>query len=775
MTSVLIKSHRLLCLLIFVLAVLAAKTASALPAFPGAEGFGSDTVGGRGGDVYTVTTLDWSGPGSFAEALYEKTGPRTIVFAVSGVIEVPADSIGNYELTAENSYVTVAGQTSPGGITFQMTGEGATALWSYNLTNDEPPVPFSDNDQFHDAVFRHLRFRGVGNTDNVSLAGVHNIIFDHCDFSGADDESLDITFAHDITIQNSTITNSGRTSGENSKYGFLLAYPPSDNLSFHHNLTANHGDRCGAHIHWEFGGTPDGGADIDIRNNVMYNCWHESFFYPSTDTQPQHEVHLNFVGNTMLVGPNSAGPGKSHSTTGMLGFYRQSTSVYATDNVFPDAQFPGGQRPLFVEGYSTPTVVNTAFDYGSDNANVTTQGVATAQTLVMDTAGAWPRDNMNQRTIDEINTKTGSLGNSSSILTTATSNVPSDSDGDGMADTWEQQHGLNVGSNDANVYNSDGYTHLEHYLNELADGTTGTCSATSDGQGLSCSGNDAASYNVSGAWYDPTYDGSGFVIMQTPVGTAISYYGYKGGADGNTQWLVSELISGTALEEGRTYNVRMRSGYPGNGGSFTNKPNLPTPEGDGAQYWGRLSIRFDSCTQGQATLIDDNDSDGDDGSVTMSLQLLYNLKNVDCSGDSSATSGFYISGIWYDPSFNGSGFYISETPAGLMSSFYGYKGSGNGDAFWLVSDVLPASTTIERNTPYTFVERSGFIGNGGSFATRPDPAPGTKIWGNMNVVFDSCNTATLTLTDSDNSDGDYGSRTYSLIRLIGVEGLICDE
>lgn len=470
--------------LIFCL-LLVGNAALALPAFPGAEGFGSETVGGRGGTVYTVTTLDWSGPGSFAEALYERTGPRIIVFAVSGVINVPADAGYDHQLSAANSYVTVAGQTSPGGITFNMSGEASIALWSYNLTDDNPPQILPASQQFHDAVFRHLRFRGYANTDNVSFGAVYNVIFDHCDFSGADDETLDITFSHDVSIQNSSITNSGRTTGENSKYGILLAYPPSTNLSFHHNLTANHADRCGAHIHWEDGGTPNGGAKIDIRNNVMYNCWHESFFYPSTDVQPQHAVALNFVSNAMLVGPNSAGPGNVHSTTGMLGFYRQSTSVYAADNIFPDAQFPGGQRPLFVEGYPEPTVVTTAFDYNS--ANVSTQSVAAAQHLVMDTAGAWPRDNMNQRTITEINSQTGSLGNSLATLTTATLPYPQDSDGDGMSDVWEQANGLNINTNDSTGdIDGNGYTNIEDYINTLAEQITGNCYATTDGTQIDC-------------------------------------------------------------------------------------------------------------------------------------------------------------------------------------------------------------------------------------------------------------------------------------------------
>jgi pectate lyase len=129
------------CLSVSILNLSLLSSSFALPAFPGAEGFGTETPGGRGGRVIVVTTLASSGRGSLAEAL-SASGPRIIVFAVSGVINGPLPDLG-----AENSFLTVAGQTSPGGIT--ISGEG-TLLYSYRAG-------------FHDAVFRFLRFRGINN------------------------------------------------------------------------------------------------------------------------------------------------------------------------------------------------------------------------------------------------------------------------------------------------------------------------------------------------------------------------------------------------------------------------------------------------------------------------------------------------------------------------------------------------------------------------------------------------------------------------------------
>lgn len=433
--------------------------------FPSAEGYGAVTQGGRGGRVYKVTTLNWDGEGSLKEALYAEE-PRVIVFDVSGVIYIPEWETP--ELTYENSYVTVAGQTSPGGITLRMEGEGSIGLRSYNMTEGDIPRPFEDERQFHDAIFRNIRFRGNGNIDNVSLAGVHNIIFDHCDFSGATDETLDITYSHDITIQYCTVTN---TQGN---YGFLLAYNPTTNISLHHNLSANHEDRCGAHIHWEIVGTPGNGAQIDIRDNYGYNCWHESF-YPIA-LKENDVVEINFMNNYFDVGPNSSGPGNVHSTSGMIGFWyepaysNQIANLYAAGNLFPDddtVNFPSGQRPLLPLEDNHVTLTDAPYV----SPTVSTQSASEGKALVLREAGAFPRDAMILRVINEINTKTGSLYNvSDPLLNNNTAVAPTDSDNDGMGDSWENEHGLDVGTNDAALdIDNDGYTNIEEYINELMD------------------------------------------------------------------------------------------------------------------------------------------------------------------------------------------------------------------------------------------------------------------------------------------------------------------
>jgi len=397
-----------------------------LAAFPGAEGWGSETPGGRGGRVLVVTTLDWSGPGSFSEALYTPE-PRIIVFAVSGVIEVPLDS---GSLGAEHSYVTIAGQTSPGGVTF--VGGGIT-LGNYHT-------------DFHDGVFRFMRIRGHDAYDNVSLSEAHHLVFDHCDFSGGEDEALDITFGHDITVQWSTIANSGPNG---QRYGFLLAYPPTEKISFHHNLGAHHVNRCGPHIHWAEEGASAEGAQIDIRNNVFYDCGFEQLL---SITDPEAgELHFNLVGNFGKAGP--ATPASDSVAMITMGAH----PIYEADNVYDG-------NPVF-HPWSEPVLI----DEPHEAPPVTTTDSGTAYTEVLAGVGAWPRDDMSLRTIGDVQAGTGELGLVDDPLIESGPPPAPDGDADGMPDAWEGSHGLDPASDDsADDADGDGWTNIEEYLHDRA-------------------------------------------------------------------------------------------------------------------------------------------------------------------------------------------------------------------------------------------------------------------------------------------------------------------
>lgn len=461
-----------------------------LAAFPGAEGFGAVTTGGRGGQVIYVTTLAPNGPGSLAEAL-ATPGPRTIVFAVSGLINAAAEII--------YGDVTIAGQTSPSGIIVR----GIVCDGHFDLNN-------CDN-----LIIRHIRSRpaihlgtdGAGYIldDALRLDGMENAIIDHVSLENASDEALQISMARNVTIQNSIL---GETIGEHHVFGGLLInyshrQRPLDNLSIHHNLWYRITGRL-PEITCELSNIPGHSAvaeipsfcsqqplNVEVSDNLLWDAGGPLTFRDNLDDtrgQPQAGIftlNMNWVNNYMVV--------TDSYTMGMMGstfisqpgnrlfFSGNRMSIYPdyvdTQLVYccndfnlynPSDETPAAQ--LLTEPHAFPTITHTATEALTD--------------YMIAQVGAFPRDPMDARYIDslrsgiipDVSHEQAVADDAFTLSFTEPPAPPLDADLDGMPDEWETANGLDPNTQDHNgtelsvqFTGVEGYTNLEVYLNWLAD------------------------------------------------------------------------------------------------------------------------------------------------------------------------------------------------------------------------------------------------------------------------------------------------------------------
>jgi len=458
-----------------VLCVATARGADAdqLKAFPGAEGWGAASLGGRGGRVIKVTNLNASGPGSLAEACAAE-GPRIVVFEVSGVIR------GNIRIT--NPYITIAGQTAPGA---GSTGAGSTGL---GITVEG--VISSYNYGVHDIIIRQLRVRrrrdiGAGG-DCIQLggrgpthSGTYNIILDHLSLSWGNDEIIDLYHAHDVTVQWCTIEESddeGHSKGAHN-FGLISTAEDSGAVSVHHNLWAHHARRVPCLAPYREN------AASEFCNNVIYNC---RGGYVDDGHGARAKSPVNLHKNFYRRGPQ---------TQDRLYPYALSPhmSYYVRDNYFEDWGYQGHPRHWKWGGpESAPQWVQ--FNHNGRElaapAETPEIGLVDAKAAfkrVLAKAGCWPRDRMTKRTVHEVTTKTGGWGRNAPLKPTdewfleglTPIEAPADSDGDGLPDAWESTHNLDSGdpadaakivaTGESSGDRHLGYSYIEFYLNELAD------------------------------------------------------------------------------------------------------------------------------------------------------------------------------------------------------------------------------------------------------------------------------------------------------------------
>ena len=483
----------------------AALLPDTIVAFPGAEGFGKYTSGGRGGKVVYVTTLadDKEGvtEGSLRWAIKQYPDePLTVCFAVSGEIRL-VDRL--YFNRREN--FTLAGQTAPG----------------MGVVITHHKVEFGGSKNF---IVRNLRFR-IGHADvngnllkanAVGAENCENYIFDHCDFGWSTEENMNSNDSHFLTVQYCIVHEGLYYSGHPKQpraYGCQWGGSPA---SYHHNLLVNNNARS-----CRFNGAQsnDWVVYIDYINNVQYNYEGGSTgCYGGENTAKLEEgeynglnsVHeCNFINNYYKVGPNTT---KSQKDFVSVEAARSGATSwgpshwYLNGNVFDGVPAATADNWSAVHGKSPYTNTDTlrvdtlirpatpwwrwtadsiygrydfdSYAYAASDFHTADEAYAT----VMDTVGCFPRDHVELRLIRDTQAGThtyeGYKGKKKGIIDLETDAegfyaypdslnyalASYDSDLDGMPDEWESANGCDPQTPDNNVRHESGYTMLERYL-----------------------------------------------------------------------------------------------------------------------------------------------------------------------------------------------------------------------------------------------------------------------------------------------------------------------
>ncbi len=411
-------------------------------AFPGAQGYGAQTTGGRGGQVIHVTNLNSSGPGSLNAAV-QTSGPRIVVFDVGGQIT------GDVTITQPD--LTIAGETAPApGITIN------GRLWTdYNTS-------------VKNIIVRFLRIRPddlSGQTgDAVQFSLASDVILDHMNVSWGADETIDLYEAKNVTLQYCLIEESatfaGHPDGNFHNYGMING-PDGRNISVHHNLFAHHNHRTSAIAN----------GPADIINNVIYNAT-TGFVHHN----PANDDCFNFIGNYYKTGPDRGdiNPFWLDDEIAPLNAQYYMNGNYVDDAIGPDTyqDFLDDPWNSTYEGVYLYNAVPGTVPTQCASTDIAIATAADAYTDVLANAGSFPRDVVANRTVTEVQNGTGSWGRevpSDLMAGLPNGSAPLDTDNDGMSDEWEINRGLNPNVADNNS-NDDGdmYTNIEEYLHYRA-------------------------------------------------------------------------------------------------------------------------------------------------------------------------------------------------------------------------------------------------------------------------------------------------------------------
>ena len=400
-------------------------------AFPGAEGYGAFTKGGRGGRIFVVTNLNDSGPGSLREAV-EAKGPRTVVFNVGGIIETTG-------LDVREPCLTIAGQTAPGdGICIK---KGAGNANAFNISRT------------HDVIIRYLRFRAGKNTGEVRcesfrISDSENVIVDHCSASWGNPETFSAAGAVDRCTVQWCIFSEGNNAQDHA-FSTIIA---GDRSTWHHNLFAHMLSRV---PRWG-----DITVECDFRNNVIYD-WGHTCGYGDMRS-------LDYVNNYLRSG---------RSTTQSPPYFIIDPKVVLPASLYLHGNVMVGRPDVCQDnwkGVKTDRVWQSPTPFPAPP--VRTQTAEAAFELVLEHAGATlpKRDAVDARAVGDARHGTGRIIDSEEEVGAwpayASGQPLVCTANDGIPDEWKKSHGLPLNDpNVANAVNADGYTTLEVYVNSLAN------------------------------------------------------------------------------------------------------------------------------------------------------------------------------------------------------------------------------------------------------------------------------------------------------------------
>ena len=431
---------------ILIFSVLVWQTPRQIYAFPSAEGYGAFATGGRSGVVYHVRTLeDKNELGTLRYAINQK-GPRTIIFDVSGIIELKSP------LVITSSDLTIAGQTAP--------GDGI-------CIKDFPVIVNADN-----IIIRFIRFR-LGDKTNGSALIVknrHDIIIDHCSMSWAADDNATLYNNRKLTMQ-WCILSEALNKGNNNGLGATLG---GYSASYHHNLFANNRTNNPAFYKSSHTNLLDI-ESVDFRNNVLYN-------WGTSSINGAESGNYNIINNYFKFGPATQIPARSQileipnaNKKGYVyvnGNYVHTNPLQTNDNwmgVYPNMDY--------IRTSKNPVLTRSEFEHEP----VTLHSAIRSFDNVIKYAGASDkRDFVDNRITQAVANYMSGTQSGKGLISSPNdvggypeykTDVPAlDSDGDGVPDEWEFSHNLNpYDGGDGKSMTESGYTNLEIYLNELVD------------------------------------------------------------------------------------------------------------------------------------------------------------------------------------------------------------------------------------------------------------------------------------------------------------------